>query len=282
MYSVTSLTATTATLSSSPIAGCLAPGDEILLINLQGTSSYYTNVGNYEFLCVANVIGDLVVFQTAKVNFYGNNSDDDANIGTAKTNQRVVLQRVPNYDDLAIYGTLTGNQWNNSDYTSGGTMFGVIVFRVYGTMSGNGIISADSLGFHGGWRGSYPGGYNPEYNFRGYQGETYGGIGTISADPYLGGAGGGGGSWSRGGGGEYGGGATNATWQSPGSAGNTYGLRSIVKLFLGSGGGGGGALRVRRGGAGRLRHAPARARAGGGLPGHRAHRPAAVLGGGGR
>ncbi|UYN90163.1 MAG: hypothetical protein KIT08_02735 [Anaerolineales bacterium] len=45
VYSVTALTETTATLSQAPGAGCLAVGDEVVLINMQGNNTNYTNVG---------------------------------------------------------------------------------------------------------------------------------------------------------------------------------------------------------------------------------------------
>src|SRR5690606_4419287 len=98
-YSVVGLTSTSATLSSEVSAGCLVAGDEVLLINLQGTSSAFGNVGNWETLVVQSVSASTVTFSSAKTRFYGDASDD-SNIGTASTQQRVMLQRVPNYDEV--------------------------------------------------------------------------------------------------------------------------------------------------------------------------------------
>ena len=68
-YSVAALTSTTATLSASPSAGCLAANDEILLINLQGTAAANGNVGNYETLRVASVSGATVTFASGQDQF---------------------------------------------------------------------------------------------------------------------------------------------------------------------------------------------------------------------
>lgn len=51
--------------------------------------------------------------------------------------------RVPNYNNVTVNGTLTGNPWDGGKY-------GVVVFRVNGTLSGTGSISANGLGFRGG------------------------------------------------------------------------------------------------------------------------------------
>lgn len=48
--------ATSVTLSSTPSTGCLQAGDEILIINLQGTSGNNSNVGKYEMRRISKII----------------------------------------------------------------------------------------------------------------------------------------------------------------------------------------------------------------------------------
>ena len=208
----------------SPVAGCLAPNDEILLINLRSDGSANTSVGKYEFLRVQSVNGSTVLFTTVKTYWYGAGSFDDTNIGVGSGQQRVVIQRVPNYNDLTIDGTLTGNPFD-------GYRYGIIAFRVAGTLTGNGVISADYLGYRGGG-GSYSG--HPS----GVDGESYGG--TIGVNG--GGLGGPYGNWKpHGGGGGYATvGLTNPRSGYAAAGGKSYGVPDLSKLFFGSGGGGGG------------------------------------------
>ena len=186
-YLVTSLTVSYAVLASQPTQGCLMPNDELLLINLQGSSASTVNVGNYEFLRVSSVVGSTVYFGTPKVRFYGEGQADDSNIGTGTGQQSVIIQRVPNYGNVTVNGTLTANSWN-------GSKGGVVAFRVNGTLSGSGTIAADALG--------YVGGAGTTLDGTGDQGESYGGVGTSDGSANLGG--GGGGSHHSGGGGGYG------------------------------------------------------------------------------
>ena len=141
-YSVTQLSTSSAQLSVAPSTGCLNMGDEIMLINLRGTPTNYVNTGNYEFLHVGSVINNTVYFTTPKIKLYGANVVDDSNIGTSSGQQIVVLVRVPNYQNVTINGELTANSWN-------GLTGGMIIFRASGTVSGNGFIVADGLGYRG-------------------------------------------------------------------------------------------------------------------------------------
>jgi len=143
-YSVLNLTVNTATLHMSPSSGCLAVGDEILLVNLQGTASNIGSVGNYEILKISSISGSTVSFTSNKNKSYGENGD--SNIGMNVFNQRVMLQRVPNYNNLTVNSgaTLTASAFN-------GIRGGVLAFRVNGTLNNNGKITADGLGYRGGW-----------------------------------------------------------------------------------------------------------------------------------
>ncbi len=150
-YSVTALTPTTATLSTTPSTGCLSAGDEVLLINLQGTSTKYLNVGNYETLRIASVSTSTITFTTAKNKTYGDDPGNDTNLGTATTNQRVMLQRVPNYTDVTLSNA--GTDFTASVWTApkGGVMF----FRASGTVTvpTGTTVNTNSAGYNGGTGG---------------------------------------------------------------------------------------------------------------------------------
>ena len=153
-YNATSVTdSDTVVLESAIASGCLAAGDEVLLINLQGISTNYGNVGNYETLTISSisttsVANDTVNFTTTKTKYYGNTTDaDDTNIGTATTNQRVILQRIPQYTDVTVQlgGTITADAWDGGE---GGVLF----FRATGTVDvqSGGSISMTGKGYRGG------------------------------------------------------------------------------------------------------------------------------------
>ncbi|MGD8457414.1 MAG: SpvB/TcaC N-terminal domain-containing protein, partial [Anaerolineales bacterium] len=230
-YSVTTLTTGFAILSTTPGADCLSAGDEIMIINLRGTQTYYLNTGRYEFLRVASVDTEdkKVTFTTGKVGFYGEGINDDYNIGTSVDQQRVMLMRVPNYTTVDIDGILTGNAFN-------GYRYGVISFRASDTITGftgEGSIDMLGLGFDGG-----EGGDGPSTD-AGLAGESYVGV-AESAAVNAGGGGGGGVAYNRGHGGG-GGGYGQAGGGGPTQAGEPYGSYTLSKMYLGSGGGGGGA-----------------------------------------
>ncbi len=82
VYDVNSLTSNSATLASTPAAGCLVPNDLVLLINEQGNSGSTVNVGNYEILSVNSVSGN-VVNLTQNKKYYGSGNSD--NIGDWKS-----------------------------------------------------------------------------------------------------------------------------------------------------------------------------------------------------
>lgn len=236
-YSVLGLDATTATLGTTVSAGCLAPGDEVLVINLQGTLASSVNTGNHEFRTVASVAGSTVTFAQAKTQFFGDGAADDANLGTDTTNQRVVLQRVPRYGNVIVMAgvRVTADRWN-------GTRGGVFALSAAGgvtvdgsiDMSGNGYIGAPS---------------NDVENTTGQQGESVDGIGYTETQTASSGGGGGGRGDNTGcdsygvagGGGGYGTRGEDAEYVTCGGAGGmAYGDAALSKLFFGSGGGSGG------------------------------------------
>jgi hypothetical protein len=206
------------TLSATPSG--LSAGDKVLLINLQGTSSDYSNVGNYEILDVSAVSGAQVTFGTGTVNAYGSPST-----------QEIFLQRVPQYS-TAIISTMTTSAWNPDSLKTG-----VIAFMA-NSLSIAGPIIVSGLGFVGG------GGY--------MQGESIAGAGGQSQSANVGGGGGGSYAlydfhgwyyWSGGGGGggygtAGGSGSETIAFGKTGAGGDAYSV--ATKLYLGSGGGGGG------------------------------------------
>ena len=232
-YGVTAISGSTVTLDAT--AAGLASGDEVLLINLQGSPSAHAAVGTHEFASVDTVSGSTVTLLQAVAETYGEASNTDL------TDQVVVLQRVPHYTDVTVgsAGTLTTEAWD------GGTG-GVLAFRATGTVSvaSGGTVTVSGLGYVGGDTGA-------ALNDDAYQGESYLGLGDggYNGGPYneANGAysanGGGGGANVTGGGGNHAGGATAGdSWNGGGytapAAGGTYGSAALDTLFFGSGGGG--------------------------------------------
>ena len=204
-YSIIAFNAagTEATLSTSPSTGCLNVNDEVLLINLQGTPTAYINVGNYETLRVSSVSGSLVTFKTAKSKYYGDTSVGDTNIGTGASNQKVMLQRVPNYASVTVNSgySFTPTAW---DEVKGGVLF----FRANGTVTVNGSINSSAKGYISGATVTGANAYRG-----GGGGESFCSIAGAAGDAGTGGAGagGGGGSQSSGNVGYCGGGGGGST-----------------------------------------------------------------------
>jgi hypothetical protein len=236
-YSVTAIDANTATVSLAPAAGCLSAGDEVLVINLQGTAAANSNVGNNELRRVASVAGSTVTFTTAKTKFYGDTAGADTNLGVARTNQRVVLQRVPTFGTLVVApgGNLTADLWN-------GVSGGVFALRATSRIQVSGIIEMRGKGFAGGAATTV-------VNSTGQQGESIGGLGISDDHNSLGGGGAGRGDATLcplTTNGVAGGGGGHATWGGKGgtycggAGGGPVGTSSLSRILLGSGGASGG------------------------------------------
>jgi hypothetical protein len=244
-YSVTALTSTTATLEMSPSSTCLAVGDEILLINLRGTTSAFGNAGNYETLRISSISTNVVTFTAAKTKYYGDGTDsNDTNVGLGTGNQTVMLQRVPNYTDVTVSTAntdFTPSEWltpsgsadaapdTETDTTAAGEG-GVLFFRATGTVSiaASTTINANAKGYIGGDTVGTG-------NAGGEGGEAYCGAGGTPGN-----ASGNGGDGASGGGGGYstGNGGNGSCGGGGGSGGGTAGTGSASAG--GSGGGGGG------------------------------------------
>ncbi len=144
-YAVASLTASGATLASVPF-DCLAAGDEVLLVNLQGAPNATTSVGNWELLIVDEVDGSSVTFRTPKRRTYGDPDGTDLAIGPGIAQQKVALVRVPRFGALTIASgtTLTASAWD-------GFTGGVVALRA-ASLDVQGTISAAELGYRpGAW-----------------------------------------------------------------------------------------------------------------------------------
>ncbi|WKZ38421.1 MAG: RHS repeat-associated core domain-containing protein [Anaerolineales bacterium] len=174
VYSVVQLEDASIKLSSAPSSNCLLAGDEILLIHISGSGA---NTGNYEYLKVGGIIGDTLYPTTQKKEWYGANAGDDTNVGTAAGQQKVIIQRVPNYEDVTINGTLTASAFD-------GNKNGLVVLRVAGSLSGTGTITVSGLGF--GAASGYGAGLSTSGQWATGGGAGYGtaGVGSLGGSVY--------------------------------------------------------------------------------------------------
>lgn len=239
-FAITSLAASGATLSAAA-TDCLAAGDEVLLINLQGSTGATANVGAWELLKVSGIDGATVTFQTAKLGHYGSATDSDDGIGTGASQQRVALVRVPRFGvlDIPALGTLTANPWD-------GQVGGVIALRA-GQLNLAGKIDASALGYRPG-RFSQDD-FNCSDSVATEAGESIAGPGSVSTLANFGASGGlgaGTGSFNANsplmttpGHATAGEAGSNFGTRTGGTAGGVYGSSDGTRLTLGSGPGGG-------------------------------------------
>src|SRR5450432_3065336 len=143
-FALASLASATAELVNAPDSDCLSAGDEVLLINLQGTPQATSNVGNWELLSVASVSGATVTFTSAKARHYGDPANSDSNLGAGAAQQKVALIRVPHFGELTVPEgvTLMTAAWD-------GTAGGVVALRA-ASLHVEGTITAGDLGYRAG------------------------------------------------------------------------------------------------------------------------------------
>lgn len=228
VYNATALTSNTATVTPAISSDCIEAGDEVLIMNLQGTTSAYTNVGNYETLIVQSVSTPTITFTSNKTKYYGDGSTDDTNLGIGSSNQKVIVQRVPNYDDVTVNSSIN---FTATDFGTNGYSGGVMFFRATGTVAINGTVHTDELGFDGG------GVYVAESGGDG--GDSFCGVGGSGGTSGSNGAAGGGAAYLGGSGG-------NGSCGGGGGADSTAGTGSASA----GGAGGGGSSRNSAGGGG--------------------------------
>lgn len=219
-------------------------GDKVLIIQMKGATinstntptfgqiTSYNDAGNYEYATIQAINGNQITLTTNLCNTY---SIPDA----------VQLIRVPVYNNPVITATLTCQPWN-------GTIGGVLVFDVTGTLTFNANIDVRALGFRGG--AIFSGGFNCATNV--YAAAPHGKKGegiVVTPVNFDGGraplANGGGGSLNgncgAGGGSNYGTGGRGGNSYSGCGASTIWGeggyalTMNSSKIFLGGGGGGG-------------------------------------------
>ena len=213
----------------------LSPGDEVILINLQGAPNDMADVGNYEVLMVSSVTAASIQFSTSITKSY-----DGANGDL----QKVIIQRLPYWESLTVSagGVLTASAWDGLAAIPCRT--GILAFRSAGavTIEAGGTIQVNGRGLRGG-AGSASGNCKFAYNGEGvdqpdrlFEGAENSGGGeggdrenSWCVDNSLGHA------PSSGGGGSYG---TAGAGGRDSSAGALYGDAELARLYLGSGGGG--------------------------------------------
>jgi large repetitive protein len=241
-YSVSSLEGATATLSTQPGDTCLESGDEVLLIQLQGTATDIDRVGQHELLRVASVAGTRLQFVSPPLGQYG----PAAEMGWLNWNGRVAIQRVPQYSRLVVTEGATLSAAGFQDEFSG-----VLALRVLGNAQVDGRIAMNGKG--------YRGGAPRELALQGgLQGESIAGPGAQSTTGNHGGGGGGLGDQTTsdcvqdgnpgGGGGHLESGGDAVVNDLCGGAGRGRGGNAYAvsgRLFLGSGGGSGGVDNIR-------------------------------------
>ncbi|MFA5779368.1 MAG: hypothetical protein WC947_04465 [Elusimicrobiota bacterium] len=161
-YAVTGVWISSITCSAAP-NGIIA-GDEIIIINQQGDSTNYGNVGNYEFFRIASVSGSFLIFTSSITKIYGATTSNNV-----LTGQKITAQRVPNWGNVTISGaavSLTCTAWD-------GTKGGMVVFRSTGTVTvGSGAsVDVSGKGYRGG-NGGAGGPSNTSGGLGGQGGET--------------------------------------------------------------------------------------------------------------
>ncbi len=143
-YNVLAMGTSDVTIDSG-VAPSLAPGDEVLLYSMWTRSGAGT-MGDYEFKRVLEVSTGHILFTTPIENAYGNS-------GAFGSDQRTIVQRVPNFDNVTVTAlgssqtasVLTSSApTNQNGYPGGGT--GVLAFRAKGTVQVLGTIDMTSNG----------------------------------------------------------------------------------------------------------------------------------------
>jgi hypothetical protein len=213
-YRVSGIAGTTVTLNTTPSG--LVAGDLTVLVNLQGVAGDTASVGNHQFFRVASISGP-------NVTLVGTPNLDYDGTGNSFTNQKVVLQRIPEYTNLTVAsgGTVTAGAFNGLATPSSagvGENTGIVAMLVSGNLvvQAGGVIHADEKGF--------PGGSS--------SGPAWAAGGPVTTGGGGGGGGGGGHAGTSANGGAGGGG------NSPGGTGAT-GCYNSSGTGLGAAGGGG-------------------------------------------
>jgi len=242
------VTAISGATISSPEAAKFKAGDEVMLINMQGTYADIVSVGNYEFFLIKSVDTNAktVLVQLKPKRAFGNKGGN-----TDLAGQKVFMVRVPHFKKAHIAGTLTASPFKGTT-----AALGLVIFRSLGQVSvaAGGAINLTGTGY-----------FSNDYSCNGVSGlpgeslvkhpKTVSGKCYYNNPTNLPNLGGGGGGLSNcntyacstqkigaGGGGashatKGSAGLNNGNKQKGGLPGMTYGAPELTKMFLGSGGG---------------------------------------------
>ncbi len=140
--------------TNSRFSGVLAPGDLIMIIQMQGASIRTTPYNPWEVYVVDSLYGQVLDYQTCgnyefaqvKSVISTNQIELDCGLKLAYSSSgKTQVVRVPRYNSLnvAASATLTTDTWN-------GTIGGILAVEVDGNTTINGIVHATGLGFRGG------------------------------------------------------------------------------------------------------------------------------------
>ncbi len=219
----------------SSTAGFTA-GNEVIIITMVDANTSGNLVGQYEFMTIASISGDTLLFTQAHSNTYN---------ASASIKHQVI--RVPHFGNVIVTngGVLTCNSWN-------GSTGGVICFRSNNNVNINngGVITAAGKGYrgvsHGAMYRNYNGAQGEGIYGQGYTGGVSNGSNGTWNNANANGGGGGTGLQDAGGGagGSYGTAGANGVASGShngGTAGSTIGSSPMPGLFFGGAGGEGGA-----------------------------------------
>jgi len=214
-------------------------GDKVLLISLQGSTSDYDDVGNWEVFDVIDIQPTFVQVDRVPSKSYD---------GTSWANQKVVMQRIPQYENVTVSGTgeIIASTWDRLSTTpagSAGYRTATISMFVNDTLTNYNDINVAQKGYYGGQSGV------DGSSAYGWPGESTGRINTSrdtdgTAKPEGGGAA----AYYPGSGGAGGGHGTAGANGTPNAdvsgmtfyGGEAFGDEELYRMNFGGGGGGAG------------------------------------------
>lgn len=138
----------TLTLSYVPFGGAAPaaqanefyPGDILLIISQMGDATAFSNVGNYELVSVASVVGTTLTLRAPLLKNYGRAADN-----VSLTGQTVNVYRVPEYRIISNLSLLTAPFFNYNTAGMTTAIGGVLPFMA-DTIDTTGTFDASTLG----------------------------------------------------------------------------------------------------------------------------------------
>ncbi len=203
-----------------------ASNDCVMIHTTCDSASSGNLAGIYEFARVSTFGSGVLNLQEALSNEYA-----------ASSSRKIQVLKVPEYDEVAVDGTLTCHAWD-------GTSGGIISFRANSvTVMASGLVTATGKGYRGG--GTVPSAGDYQYGIAGESTMYHSASRALDSTSQPDGGGGAGrGADGSGGGGGYGtagaGGANNHSGSDFGRGAVLFGDATLVRLQMGGGGGGSG------------------------------------------